>query len=208
MTASFCELSIMAPDLREFLGEFQRGIEVCVADSGSDALLGVRDAFRRFFRNDAGEVAPVAVVPQEVERPRTGLPLSDVDAIVRARAAVAEMEVRLEGVYHFYLASEACFHSLELGQEVRFFVRSWTVLRGVAGESLGSSGSLQLPARLVEGLPVDQLPHSVPGTRRSGGILSSLTGGLENRRSAVAEATVHALSTQFYGILDSRRAGR
>ena len=37
--ASFCELSIMAPDLKEFLGEFQRGIEVCVADSGAGSWL-------------------------------------------------------------------------------------------------------------------------------------------------------------------------
>jgi len=198
----------MAPDLKEFLGEFQRGIEVCVADSGADALLGVRDAFRRFFRRDSGEVAPVAVVPQEVGSPFTGLPPSDSEAIARARRSVEQMQEKLAGVYHFYLASQACFHSLELGTEVKFFVRSWTVLRGVAGESLGSSGSLQLPPYLVAGLGVEQLPHSIPGTRRSGGILSSLTGGLENRRSAVAQATIHALSTQFYGVLDTRRTRR
>ncbi len=198
----------MAPDLREFLGEFQRGIEVCVADTGADALLGVRDAFRRFFRSDSGEIAPVAVVPQEIATPLTGLPLSDSEAIVRARRTVDELEGKLAGVYHFYVASEACFHSLELGPEVRYFVRSWTVLRGVAGESLGSSGSLQLPTHLVDGLGVEQLPHSIPGTRRSGGILSSLTGGLESRRTAVAEATLYALSTQFFGILDTRRTRR
>jgi non-canonical (house-cleaning) NTP pyrophosphatase len=198
----------MAPDLREFLGEFQRGIEVCVADSGADTLFGVRDAFRRFFRNDAGDVAPVAVVPQEVQTPLTGLPLSDVEAIARARRAVDKMESELSGVYHFYLAAEACYHSLDLGAETPFFVRSWAVLRGVAGETLGSSGSLQLPPHLVDGLGMEQLPHSIPGTRRSGGIVASLTGGLESRRTAVAEATLHALSTQFFGILDTRRTRR
>jgi len=198
----------MATDLRDFLGEFQRGIEVCVADSGADTLFGVRDAFRRFFRSDSGEVAPVAVVPQEVATSFTGLPLSDNEAISRARRSVEVLEGRLAGVYHFYLASEACFHSLELGSEVRFFVRNWAVLRGVAGESLGASGSLQLPTSLVNGLGVEQLPHSIPGTRRSGGILASLTGGLESRRTAVAQATLHALSTQFFGILDTRRARR
>jgi hypothetical protein len=205
---SFCELSIMAPDLREFLGEFQRGIEVCVADSGADTLLGVRDAFRRFFRSDSGEVAPVAVVPQEVASPLTGLPLSDAEAIGRARRSVGDLQERLAGVYHFYLASQACFHTLDLDGEAKYFVRSWTVLRGVAGEALGSSGSLQLPGHLVDGLGVDQLPHSIPGTLRSGGILSSLTGGLESRRTAAAEATLHALSTQFFGILDPRRTRR
>lgn len=198
----------MAPDLREFLGEFQRGIEVCVADSGADTLFGVRDAFRRFFRNDSGEVAPVAVVPHEIPTPLTGLPLSDVEAITRARRAVEQIEASLAGVYHFYLASEACYHSLDLGLETPFFVRSWTVLRGVAGETLGSSGSLQLPPHLVDGLGVEQLPHSIPGTRRSGGIVASLTGGLESRRSAVEVATLHALSTQFFGILDTRRTRR
>jgi len=198
----------MAPDLREFLGEFQRGIEVCVADSGADTLLGVRDAFRRFFRSDSGEVAPVAVVQQELATPLTGLPLSDVEAIARARRSVQRMAEELPGVYHFYLAVEACYHSLDLDGETPFFVRSWAVLRGGAGETLGSSGSLQLPPHLVDGLGMDQLPHSIPGTRRSGGIVASLTGGLESRRSAVAEATLHALSTQFFGILDTRRTRR
>jgi non-canonical (house-cleaning) NTP pyrophosphatase len=198
----------MAPDLREFLGEFQRGIEVCVADSGADTLFGVRDAFRRFFRNDAGEVAPVAVVQQELHTPLTGLPLSDGEAISRARRAVRQMEEKLPGVYHFYLATEACYHSVDLGDSTPFFVRSWAVLSGIAGESLGSSGSLQLPPHLVDGLGMEQLPHSIPGTRRSGGILASLTGGLESRRTAVATATLHALSTQFFGILDTRRTRR
>lgn len=198
----------MAPDLREFLGEFQRGIEVCVADAGADTLLGVRDAFRRFFLRDSGEVAPVAVVPQELPSPLTGLPLSDGEAISRARRSIAEMESKFPGAYHFYLASEACYHALDLEEGTRFFVRSWTVLRGVAGESIGSSGSLQLPPALVDGLGVEQLPHTIPGTRKSGGIVASLTGGLESRRSAVAEATLHALSTQFFGYLDSRRVLR
>jgi hypothetical protein len=35
-------------------------------------------------------------------------------------------------------------------------------------------------------------------------MISSLTGGLETRRKAVAVSTLHALSTLFYGILDSR----
>lgn len=198
----------MAPDLREFLGEFQRGIEVCVVDSGADTLFGVRDAFRRFFRRDSGEVAPVAVVPQQIPSPLTGLPLSDAEAIARARRGVEQMAAEFPGAYHFYLASEACYHSLDLGAETPFFVRSWTVLRGVGGESMGSSGSLQLPPNLVEGLGVEQLPHSIPGTRRSGGIVASLTGGLESRRTAVAEATLHALATQLYGVLDTRRTRR
>jgi hypothetical protein len=74
------------------------------------------------------------------------------------------------------------------------------------GEAWGASGSVQLPDRLVAGLDGAQIPFAVPGTRRAGGMISSLTGGLENRRRATAQSTFHALSTLFYGVLESRRA--
>ena len=62
----------------------------------------------------------------------------------------------------------------------------------------------QLPDRLVSGLDSAQIPFAVPGTRRSGGITSSLTGGLETRRKNISLSTFHALSTLFYGVLESR----
>jgi non-canonical (house-cleaning) NTP pyrophosphatase len=194
----------MAQNLREFLGEFQRGIEVCVVGDGADALLGVRDAFLRFFRDDLGKPLPVAVVPHESapDRPR-GLALSDEEALGRARAAARELESHVAGQYHFYLAVQGCVHALEIDGSPRYFVHSWAVLRGVAGESFGSSGSVELPARLVAGLSPDEIALSVPGARRSGGMLASLTGGLETRRTAVAESTLHALVTQFHGVLDN-----
>jgi non-canonical (house-cleaning) NTP pyrophosphatase len=194
----------MAQNLREFLGEFQRGIEVCVVGDGADALLGVRDAFLRFFRDDLGKPLPVAVVPREPrgERPR-GLALSDEEALARARHAARELEEDVAGLYHFYLAVEGCLHTLEIDGGRRCFVHSWAVLRGVSGESFGSSGSVELPARLVGGLTLEEIALSVPGARRSGGMLASLTGGLETRRTAVAESTLHALATQFHGVLDS-----
>jgi non-canonical (house-cleaning) NTP pyrophosphatase len=193
----------MGQDLREFLGEFQRGIEVCVVGDGADALLGVRDAFLRFFRDDLGKPVPVAVVPQEVAAGRpVGLALSDEEALARARAAALELERRVAGLYHFYLAVEGCLHALDVDGGRRYFVHSWAVLRGVSGESFGSSGSVELPARLVAGLAPEEIAVSVPGSRRSGGVVASLTGGLETRRSAVAESTLHALATQFHGVLD------
>ena len=67
---------------------------------------------------------------------------------------------------------------------------------------------MQLPDRLVAGLDGAQIPFSVPGTRRAGGMIASLTGGLENRRRATAQSTVNALSTLFYGFLESRPARR
>ncbi len=197
----------MAQHLRQFLGQFQRGIEVCVAGGGADTLLGVREAFRRFFQDGLGKPVPVAVVPQEGEARAWGLALSDDEALARARQAARGLEEKLPGVYHFYLAAEGGLHALELDGRLSYFVRSWVVLRGVAGETFGSSGSLQLPAHLVDGLAADQVPHTLPGTRRAGGILASLTGGLESRRSAVATATIHALSTKFFGILDRPPGG-
>jgi hypothetical protein len=78
-------------------------------------------------------------------------------------------------------------------------------VRGPLGEAWGSSGSIQLPERIVAGLDSDQIPFAaVPGTRKSGGMISSLTGGLETRRKAIALSTLHAVSTLFYGVLETR----
>jgi hypothetical protein len=43
-----------------------------------------------------------------------------------------------------------------------------------------------------------------PGKRRSGGLVSSLTGGLETRRRAVALGTLHALASFFHGLLEPK----
>jgi non-canonical (house-cleaning) NTP pyrophosphatase len=193
----------MAHNLREFLGEYQRGIEVCVLADGPDALLGVRDAFKRFFRDHLGKPLPVAVVPQEPAIPRKpGLALSDEEAIARARLAALELEERVTGLYHFYLAVEGCLHGLDIDGSRRYFTRSWAALRGVAGESYGASGSMQLPASLVAGLTAEEIAISAPRSRRGGGMIAALTGGLETRRSAIVECTLHALATQFHGVLE------
>ncbi|MGH7752572.1 MAG: hypothetical protein ACREN5_07125, partial [Gemmatimonadales bacterium] len=96
--------------------------------------------------------------------------------------------------------------SVEIDGRVRYFIRNWTVVRGRLGEAWGASGSIQLPDRLIGGLENEQIPFAVPGTRKRGGMISSLTGGLETRRHAVALSTLHALSTLFYGVLDTRSA--
>jgi len=55
-------------------------------------------------------------------------------------------------------------------------------------------------------LAEQELPTLEPsGTRRSGGLISAFTGGLESRRTAVSLATLQALATMFHGILESRR---
>lgn len=195
----------MSSDLREFWHHFQSGVEVAVAGTASDLLLGVREGLLRFFHDGLERPVPVAVVPQDEagEATRHGLLLGDEEVIARARQQACELRDRLGGAYHFYVGSAGGLHHLECAGRVRYFVRSWSAVVSVAGEAVGSSGSVELPERLVAGLERDQIPFAMPGTRRSGGLVSSLTGGLESRRSAVAQATFHALSSLFYGVLES-----
>lgn len=194
----------MARTLRDFLGGYQRGIEVCVAGAEPDLLLGAREAFRRFFHDRLDRPLPVAVVPHELDAPLRGLATSDAEAIAASRRSARRLEERLPGTYHFYVATEFCVDPVEVDGRARWFVRGWSTVVGPGGEAWGASGALQLPDRLVEGVAAEQLAVAVPGTRRAGGTLASLTGGLETRRSATALATVHALATLFYGVLESR----
>jgi non-canonical (house-cleaning) NTP pyrophosphatase len=190
--------------LREFWSRFQSGVEVAVDSAGSDRLLGVRDGFRRYFHDGLEPPVPVAVVPHPEEEGFLGLAVSDEETLGRARRRARRLQERLGTTYHFYVSTEGGLHSIELAGETRYFVRNWTVIVGAAGEGWGGSGSVQLPERLVAGLTSSEIGLAVPGTRRSGGMIHSLTGGLETRRSAVGLATFHALSTLFYGILESR----
>jgi non-canonical (house-cleaning) NTP pyrophosphatase len=196
----------MGTDLKNFWQRLQAGVEVAVAGHAPDKLLGVRDGFLRFFHDGMDRTVSVAVVPQAVEEDATGLLVSDEEVVREARRKVVEMEDKLHDTYHFYISSEGGVESLEVDGRQRYLIRNWTVVRSPLGEAWGSSGAIQLPDRIVEGWDNAQSPYAMPGpgTRRSGGITSSLTGGLENRRKNVALSTFHALSTLFYGILESR----
>jgi Protein of unknown function DUF84 len=195
----------MISDLTNFWQRLQSGVEVAVAAGASaDKQLGVRDGFLRYFHDGLGRKVSVAVVPQAVEEPPLGLLISDEEVIRLTRQRAVDLETALADNYHFYVASEAGLHSIEVEGRVRYFVRYWTVVRGLVGESWGSSGSIQLPERLVQGLDSEQIPFAVPGTRKRGGMISSLTGRLETRRVAIASSTLHAISTLFYGIIESR----
>jgi len=193
----------MIQSLSDFLGGYQRGIEVAVAGGSADELLGVREAFRRYFHDRLDRPLPVAVVGQESERSLVGIAGSDAEAIAMARRAARDLASRLKSTYQFYVGVEACIEELEEPGGRPFLLRSWTVLLGPPGEAIGSSGSLALPRSMVEGLTSAEVASAFPGTRRSGGMMAQLTGGLESRRSAVGLATLHALSTLFYGILES-----
>lgn len=172
--------------------------------TSSDRLLGVRDGFLRFFHDGLDRPVPVAVVPQPEEQAFLGLPVSDDEAIVRARHGARQLHERLGGSYQFYVSSEGGLHEIELEGQVHFFVRTWTVVLGAGGEAWGASGLVELPQRLVAGLSGEEVAFAVPGTRKSGGMIASLTGGLESRRTGIAVSTLHALCTLFYGKLESR----
>ena len=146
---------------------------------------------------------PVSVTPWSVDEARTPLPISDNDILNLARDRALELKHERGDELAFCVGTEAGMLLFESAGEARYFVRSWTVVLALDEECWGSSGSVQLPQRLIQGLGRDDLPFVVPGTRRSGGMVSSLTGALETRRSATALATLHALSTLMYGRLES-----
>lgn len=191
-------------DLKNFWQRLQTGVEVAVAGQTPDKLLGVRDAFLRFFHDGLDRTVSVAVVPQPVDDDPVGLLVTDEEVLHHARRKVLDLEQKLGGNYHFYIATEGGVETLTVDGEHRYFVRNWTVVRSPLGETWGSSGAVQLPDRIVAGLDHAQVPFAVPGTRRSGGMISSLTGGLETRRKTIALSTLHAISTLFYGTLESR----
>lgn len=175
-----------------------------MAGSAPERLLGVRDAFLRYFNEGLQKNLSVAVVPQASTTPAgTGLALGDAEVMAAAHRQAAQLQERLGDTYHFYIATEGGVTGVELAGQTHYFVRNWTVILSSVGESWGGSGSVELPASVVASVG-DEPPNGMPGTRRRGGIISSLTGGLETRRKAVSLSTFHALSTLFYGVLQSR----
>ena len=177
---------------------------MAVASTAPDELLGVREGFLRLFHDGLDRPVPVVVVQQPKVGSLAGLASSDEETIGLARERALGLKDRLGEAYHFYVGTEGGLHALELDGGEHYFVRAWAAVAGVAGEAWGASGSIEIPSRLVGGLEGSALSSSVPGTRRSGGMISSLTGRLETRRTAVATATFHALCTLFYGVLESR----
>ena len=207
----------MERDLRDFWQRFQTGISVAVGSDLPDKLLGVRDGFVRYFHDGLHRPVPVSVVPQPQDEAHALLPLSDAETLALARSRAARLEESLGAAFAFYVGSESGLLTSEdrglepdgsADDEPRTFVCTWTVVRGLEDEAWGSSGAVQLPRHLIRGLDSEDLPFVIPGTRRSGGMVSSLTGGLESRRSATALATFHAVASIMYGLIESRMARR
>ena len=153
----------MTTDLRSFWQRFQTGITVAVGGDVPDKLLGVREGFLRYFHQGLHRPVSVSVSPQALDETATPLPLTDVEILELARARAAELERRLGDGYAFYVGSEAGLLTFEAGSESRNFVRNWTVVRGLGDEAWGTSGSVQLPERLIRGLDEADLPFAIPG---------------------------------------------
>jgi non-canonical (house-cleaning) NTP pyrophosphatase len=130
--------------------------------------------------------------------------LSDESVLAAALAGLDRLRGEAGNAYHFLVASEGGTHTLRLADGPHVFVRCWSVLSSTVGEAVGSSGSVEIPQRLIDGREEPRAVGHLPGTRRAGGLIASLTGGLETRRSAVAAATLHALASLFYGIVEGR----
>ncbi len=188
---------------RDFWRRLQTGVEVTVASSSPDRLLGVRDAFRRYFQGALGWTASIVVVPQASEDSAGGLPVSERETLCGVRAQARQLMTELPDLYHFYVALRAGLCPADVEGEQHFFLRTWSYVASPLGEAWGSSGSIELPDRFVAALGGEAELASVPGTRRQGGMTSALTGGSSSRRETVAVSTFHALSTLCYGVLHS-----
>lgn len=207
----------MTETLTDFWQRFPTGIEVAVASRLPDKLFGVRDGFNRYFRGRSGGVA----VSVSARGDDGGLPLILEDRAILdlARRQARDIADGDGADATFAVGVEAGFTTVESTATEksapenagarRFFLRTWSVVIGLDDESWGSSGSVQIPSRLIGGLADEDVPFAMPigSTRRHGGMVSALTAGLENRRSATALATFNALASLFYGVFD-RPPGR
>ena len=192
-----------ASSTADFFARLQGGLEVAAVAAGPEELFGVRQGFVRYFHQGLRRALPVAVVPHGGEEGRAGLSASDDETLERIRRRAHGLEHELGDAYSFYVATAGGLHSVSAGGRDACFVRCWTVVCGPLGEAWGASGSLQIPELMLSGSGEGGRNLGGVGTRRRGGLVSSLTARLEDRRSAVALATFHALSTLFYGRLEA-----
>jgi non-canonical (house-cleaning) NTP pyrophosphatase len=190
----------VAQNLEDFWQRFEGGIQVAVGDDLPDKLLGVREGFLRYF-DGLERATPMIFKPfRQQHQARAALPLNDEEILQLACQRSRQLECEEAPDCGFFVASEAGLTTVCSGKETRHFVRTWTVVAALGNEAWGSSGSVQLP----EGLKDAEVSFAIPGRRRSGGMVSSLTSGGEHRRSATALATFHAVSTLMYGLIESR----
>lgn len=195
-----------------------RGFAVSTDTSDSQKLFGFRDGFRQYFAS-VGWEPEVQVRARGSEGDHPAIPTSD----ERLMTTVGERAARLyradQGSSTFSVASESglSFHEAEGSEEERevdlqastrtvVLVKTWVAMASSMGTAYGVSGGVQIPHAILQARAGVDIP--VPGHRRKGGIVGSLTRGVETRRSAIRQATLYALSTMFYGCFDDRTIRR
>jgi non-canonical (house-cleaning) NTP pyrophosphatase len=167
----------------------------------------VREGFLRYFRDGKQQALSLTLTPHQGDAGASHLPESDDQIVALARKRALAEQAERGTLDDFVVGTEAGLLSHLCGDEVRHFVRSWTVILGLDDEAWGSSGSIQLPSRLLAGLDSEDIHLAIPGTLRGGGMVSSLSGGQETRQSATALATFHALCSLMYGTSERRPGG-
>lgn len=182
-----------------FPPEVLRGVEIAVASSRSEVLLGVREGVMRYFHQVLGRQVPVAVVPQRVDEVPHGLASSDEEMIERCDGRARELEDRLGDSYQFYLGVEEGLESVSRDGLPRHYVRTWAMLRGLGSCASGASGSYEIPPRLLdEGFHEPDGRRTLAGLRRQKGLVAALSGGVDSRRAAVATAVFNAIASLFF----------
>lgn len=186
----------------ELFNLLRDGLQIHVVGNNRfpDKLLGIRDGFARLLSERFGFRVSLAIqllpVPDLPER----IPMSEDElwALTSDKLAAAESAGEPRP---FLVSSESGLVYREICGKPVYLVKTVARVRGLGGEAVGSSGELQLPEVLVNDF--ERLQSRLPGTRRAGGMVHSLTDGLETRRSTTAQATFNALVSLCWGMLPS-----
>lgn len=194
----------MEENHKEFWSRFQNKVDVVVASRDAEQLLGVRDGFRRYFQRSMGPRPRVSVRSAAEAEETSTIWTSAETTLAAAHRQAASLRREVEDGRLFCIAAEEGLATVEVDGVGRSFVHCWTVVASPIGTACGGSGPVEIPERFTQSVD-RQGPVQVPGTRRRGGILGSLTGGLESRREAFSLATFHALSSLFFGLVEARR---
>lgn len=177
-----------------------------MASRDAEQLLGVRDGFRRYL--DGLGRDPALAVRQAAAGPEPSSAWTRVETTLTvARREAERLRAATEDRAAFCVGTGEGLESLEIDGSSHDFVLCWVVIATDIGTAAGGSGPIEIPERFTQTLDVDG-PVKVPGTRRRGGIIGSLTGGLGSRREAFSLASFHALCSLFYGLVEPQRGPR
>jgi non-canonical (house-cleaning) NTP pyrophosphatase len=198
-------LLVIMRDRPELFDLLRDGLQIHVVGGNRfpDKLLGIRDGFARLLSERFGFRVSLAIqllpAPELPER----IPMAEEElwSLTKGKLEAACREA--QELHPFVVAVESGLVYRELFGKFAYLVKTVAVVRGLGGEGLGSSGELQLPEILVTDFDSLHSPFPLPGTRRAGGMVHSLTDGLETRRSTAAQATFNALVTLCWGMLPS-----